>query len=174
MSGACAPPNIDGFVTRLAEAADLDVVAGLLLATNRHYWGPRDGAEAATRRAAEDLVHGRAGCNMLLGWLDGTAVAYATFAVMHPAPSEHGTLFMKDLFVVEAARGKGLGEIMMRRLAALAVARGCVRFDWTAETDNPRALDFYDRLAAARVTDKVYFRFAGDDLARFAEPPAAD
>ena len=166
-------PN-DNLVTRIAGAADLDVVADLLLATNRYYWGVRAGAEAATRRAAEDLVGGGADCKMLIGWIDGAPVAYATFAILHPAPSEHGTLFMKDLFVVDGARDKGLGEVMMRRVAALAVARGCVRFDWTAETDNPRALDFYDRLAATRVTDKVYFRFAGEDLARFAEPPAAD
>ena len=160
-------PN-DALVTRIAGAADLEVVAALLLATNRYYWGPREGAEAATRQAAEDLLGGGADCKMLIGWLEDTPATYATFAILHPAPSEHGTLFMKDLFVVEGARDKGLGEVMMRRVAALAAARGCVRFDWTAETDNPRALAFYDRLSAQRVTDKVYFRLAGEDLTRFA------
>ena len=157
-----------GLLTRIAGVADLEVVAKLLLATNRYYWGVREGAEAATRRAAEDLVGGGADCKMLIGWLDGAAVTYATFAIRQPAPSEHGTLFMKDLFVVDGARDKGLGELMMRRVAALAAARGCVRFDWTAETDNPRALAFYDRLSAQRVTDKVYFRLSGEDLTAFA------
>ena len=161
-------------VTRIAEAGDLDLVAGLLLETNRHYWGPKPGAEAATRQAAEDILSGGADCRMLLGWLDGQAVAYATFAILHPAPVEQGSLFMKDIFVVEAARGMGLGEAMMREVAKLAVARGCVRFDWTAETDNPRALDFYDALQAERVTDKVYFRLSGDGLARFAASSAEE
>lgn len=161
-------------VTRLADSKDLDIVAGLLLATNRYYWGKREGAEAATRRAAEDILSGGADCRMLLGFQGGEAVAYATFAILHPAPVERGTLFMKDIFIVEGARDRGLGDAMMRRVAALAVARGCLRFDWTAETDNPRALAFYDRLAAERVTEKVYFRFSGDGLARFAQGKTDD
>ena len=160
-------PN-DALVTRIAGLADLEVVAALLLTTKRYYWGEHADNQATTRRAAEDLLGGGADCKMLIGWWDGAPAAYATFAILHPAQSEHGTLFMKDLFVLDGARDKGLGEVMMRRLAALAVARGCRRFDWTAETDNPRALAFYDRLSAQRVTDKVYFRFTGEDLARFA------
>ena len=160
-------PN-DALVTRIAGMVDLDVVAALLLATKRYYWGEHADNEATTRRAAEDLVGGGADCKMLIGWLEDVPAAYATFAILHPAQSEHGTLFMKDLFVLDGARDRGLGEVMMRRLAALAVARGCRRFDWTAETDNPRALAFYDRLSAQRVTDKVYFRFTGEDLTRFA------
>ena len=56
----------------------------------------------------------------------------------------------------------------MRFLAQLAIKRGCVRLDWTAETDNVAALSFYDRLGARRVTEKVYFRFDGEALAAFA------
>ena len=45
--------------------------------------------------------------------------------------------------------------------------RGAVRLDWTSETTNPRAVDFYDRIGAQRVTEKVYFRFDGDRLKDF-------
>ncbi len=158
-----------GLTTRIADRRDLDSVSGLLLATDRHYWGVREGAEAASRQAAEALLADGAECRMLLGFLEGTVVAYATFAILHPAPNEHGVLFMKDLFVLDGGRGGGVGEAMMRRIAGLAVERGCHRFDWTAETDNPRALAFYDRLAANRVTEKVYFRLAGARLADFAK-----
>ena len=158
----------DTFQVRIAGHGDLDLVAGLLQATDRHYWGVRDGAEAAARQAAEAILHGRSGCQMLIGWLGGAAVTYATFAILHPSLTEHGTLYMKDLFVLDGARGKGLGALMMRRVAGLAVERGCVRFDWTTQADNPGAVAFYDRLSAERVTKNVYFRLAGTDLARFA------
>ena len=75
---------------------------------------------------------------------------------------------MKDLFTVAEARGRGVGKVLMRFLARLAVERGCVRLDWTAETDNAAALSFYDRLGARRVTEKVYYRFDGEALAAFA------
>ena len=164
------PHPIEGsrLVARIADEDDLDVVAALFKATNQHYWGAQEGAEAAARRAAEALLQDRSDCRAMLGWLDGKPVAYATFAVLYPGPTEHGVLFMKDLFVHGDQRGKGLGEEMMRRIAALAVERGCSRFDWTAETSNPRAIAFYDLLAAERVEEKVYFRFSGENLARFA------
>ncbi|KMW57175.1 YbjA protein [Candidatus Rhodobacter oscarellae] len=75
---------------------------------------------------------------------------------------------MKDLFVSERARGTGLGNLFMRHLARHAVELGCHRFDWTAETDNPRAVAFYDDLKAERVAEKVYFRFSDANLRAFA------
>ena len=163
-----------GLTTRIAVRRDLDTVSGLLLATDRHYWGVRQGAEVAARHAAEALLADDADCRMLLGFLNDTVAAYATFAILHPAPNEHGVLFMKDLFVLDRGRGRGVGEAMMRQVARLAVDRGCLRFDWTAETGNPGALAFYDRLAADRVTEKVYFRFAGARLADFADAGTLD
>jgi ribosomal protein S18 acetylase RimI-like enzyme len=57
----------------------------------------------------------------------------------------------------------------MAFLARLALERGCGRFDWTAETDNPETLAFYDRLGARRVEEKVYYRFDGEALNALAE-----
>lgn len=157
------------WATRIAGSGDLEVVAGLLLATDRHYWGERDGAAAAARRAAAAILSGSSTCRMLLGIQDDRPVAYITFALLYPSPNQGGALFMKDLFVIDEARGGGVGERMMRGAAALAVEWGCCRFDWTAETGNPRALAFYDRLSAGRVDEKVYFRVSGSDLARLAD-----
>jgi len=71
---------------------------------------------------------------------------------------------MKDLFTLAAARGRGVGHALMAFLARLALERGCGRVDRTAETDNPEALAFYDRLGARRVEEKVYFRVDGEAL----------
>ena len=152
----------------MAGDGDLQMVAELLLATDRYYWGERDGAGAAAQRAAAAILDGASSCRMLLGVRGEQAVAYITFALLYPSPNQGGAFFMKDLFVVDDARGEGLGERMVRRAAALAVEWGCCRFDWTAEKSNPRALAFYDRLSASRLDDKVYFRVAGSDLTRLA------
>jgi hypothetical protein len=58
-------------------------------------------------------------------------------------------------------------------LARLAVERGCVRFDWNAQTDSPEALAFYGRLGARRVAEKVYHRHKGETLRQFAEGTSA-
>lgn len=156
------------FAPRPATQADHAAMAGLLLACARHYWGikPNDAAEASD--VAGRMLDGRSSVEMLIGWRGGGAVAFATFAVLHPAPAASGVLFMKDLFVRDGERGRGTGAAMMRAVAATAVARGCTRLDWTAEASNPEAIAFYQRIGAARVAEKVYFRFTDAGLRAFA------
>ena len=159
---------------RFAEAKDEAVLAELLLSANQHYWGTSDGAEGMTKAAASALIDGRSGCRALIARVDGQPAAFATLTILHPALNEHGTLFMKDLFVVKAARGLGVGHQIMLHLAKMAYDLGCQRFDWTAERDNPKALEFYDALGADRVDEKVYFRFSGDELSKFAKMRRSD
>lgn len=154
---------------RFAEPKDHGALAELMLEANRHYWGEMDGAAEMTSKAADALVSGRSGCQAVVADSAGVLKGFATVSVLHPAPNENGTLFMKDLFVSEAARGTGLGARFMRHLAKHALELGCHRFDWTAETDNPRAVAFYDDLNASRVDEKVYFRFSDTELQAFAD-----
>jgi len=75
---------------------------------------------------------------------------------------------MKELYVTSDYRSRGVGRQLMAWIAQYAVAKNCVRFDWTVDADNRSALDFYHQLGATQVTDKLYFRFAGPDLAALA------
>jgi GNAT superfamily N-acetyltransferase len=156
---------------RLATKADHAILTHLFHAIEVHYWGAEAPTETAVAaHVARDILP--SGCEMAIAERDGAAIGLMTFAVLYPAPALGGQLLMKDLFVTEAARGQGVGRIMLEYLARLAVARGCVRLDWTAETDNPRALAFYDGLGATRVAEKVYFRVEGDALKQWASEDA--
>ena len=160
--------ELSKFEFRFAELQDSDALAELMLEANRHYWGAADGAAEMTSKAAHALVNGQSGCRAVVACDAGVLKGFATVSILHPAPNESGTLFMKDLFVSKNTRGVGLGERFMRHLAKYAVELGCQRFDWTAETDNPRAVAFYDELKASRVREKLYFRFSDTDLKAFA------
>ena len=166
--------HAEPLTTRTAQAVDRDAAADLLLACNMHYFGAQDGAEAAARLAADGMIDGRLDSRMLIGWRGGDAVAFATYAILQPGPTGQPVLFMKDLFVLDADRSRGTGEAMLRALAAIAVAERCCRLDWTAEAHNTKALAFYDRLHADRLHEKVYYRFSGEGLARFAGATGRD
>ena len=153
---------------RLATRADRDELVRLFHAIDVHYWGKAAPSQAAMARHVDEAVLAFRSCEIALAEQDGRAVGLATFAVLYPAPGPGGQLFMKDLFALAAARGQGVGHALMGFLARLAVERGCVRFDWTAESDNPDALAFYDRLGAGRVMEKVYYRFDGERLRQLA------
>ena len=75
---------------------------------------------------------------------------------------------MKDLFTSAAVRGQGVGKSLMRFIAAFAVEHGFTRFDWTAETTNPKAAEFYLSLGASFIKEKQYFRLDHQRLAAFA------
>jgi GNAT superfamily N-acetyltransferase len=136
---------------------------------SRHYHGEKALPRAAVRRNFVDQVLGpHSGVRVLVASEGGQVAALATVAILYPAPEERGQLFMKDLFVREGWRGRGVGEQLMRFLARYALAHDCVRFDWTAEAGNHGALAFYRRLQARPVPEKVYFRLTGDELAALA------
>ena len=153
---------------RLATPADREQIVSLFHALDVHYSGGAAPSRAAMARHVDASVLTFRSCEIARAEEEGRAVGLATFAVLFPAPGLGGQLFMKDLFALAEARGRGVGRTLMRFLARLAIDRGCVRFDWTAEADNPKALSFYDRLGAARVAEKVYYRFDGEALRQLA------
>jgi GNAT superfamily N-acetyltransferase len=153
---------------RLATRADRDELVRLFHAIEAHYWGEAAPSRAVMAGHVDEAVLAPGSCEIAIAERDGRAVGLATFAVLYPAPGPAGQLFMKDLFTLAESRGQGVGRALMGFLARLAVGRGCVRFDWTAETDNPEALAFYDRVGAGRVAEKVYYRFDGETLQQFA------
>lgn len=161
--------NDSGISCRLAAEADLTAVARLFHLCDRHYVGERaPSLEAVTDYVRTQVLGPERKIEILLAEADGTALGIASFALLHPGPELGAQVFMKDLFVPEAGRSRGVGETLLRALAKIAVARGCKRLDWTTEDHNPRAMAFYDRLGARRVSEKVYFRFDGAALRGFA------
>lgn len=56
------------------------------------------------------------------------------------------TLVLKELFVVEDARGLGVGGGLMAALVAEGIRIGASRVNWTVMADNHAAMAFYDRL----------------------------
>lgn len=59
----------------------------------------------------------------------------------------HG-LYVEDLYVRPAWRGRGIGKALLSRLAAVACNRGCVRMEWTVLDWNQPAIDVYRAIGA--------------------------
>jgi GNAT superfamily N-acetyltransferase len=75
-------------------------------------------------------------------------------------------IYLEDLFVVPAARGRGCGKALLRHVARLAVERGCGRFEWSVLDWNQPAIDFYRAMGAQVLPDWRICRVTGEALAK--------
>ena len=74
-------------------------------------------------------------------------------------------IYLEDLFVFPAHRGRGLGRRLLAHLARTAVERGYGRLEWAVLDWNVDAIRFYDSLGAVPMGDWTTYRLTGDPLA---------
>ena len=75
---------------------------------------------------------------------------------------------MKEIYIASDQRNRGIGRELMNFVARYAVTKNCSRFDWTVDETNPGAIAFYEEMGASLVTSKLYYRFSGEQLEKFA------
>lgn len=78
-------------------------------------------------------------------------------------------LYLEDLYVKPDARGKGYGKAILKKLANIAVQRGCGRLEWWCLDWNKPSIDFYRALGAEPMDDWTVYRLAGPTLKALAE-----
>ena len=112
----------------------------------RDLFGPRPYAEAAVAREGGNPV--------------GFALWFHNYSTFEGRPG----LYLEDLYVRPAYRGRGYGEALLRHCARLAVERGCARFEWSVLDWNEQALRFYRKLGAVALDDWTVQRVNGPAL----------
>ena len=153
---------------RRAKPEDRPLLVPLFVEMDEHYLGSaaEDAATLDLRLARwfEDNIN-----SILLIAIEGSrAIGCAAITPLFPAGSAQTALFVKELYVSDAARGSGVGTALLRACAMEADAIGASRLDLTSEANNPRARAFYERLGAFD-TGKTYLRWEPDDIKRLAQ-----
>ena len=77
-------------------------------------------------------------------------------------------IYLEDLYVRPAYRGRGYGKVLLRELAHIAVNRGCGRLEWACLDWNQPSIDFYKSLGAVPMDEWTVYRAAGDTLLEMA------
>lgn len=99
------------------------------------------------------------------GEVVGMAIWFYTFSTW---TGRHG-IWLEDLFVQPAHRGRGLGRALLVGLAKRCVAEGLPRLEWTVLDWNEPALGFYRSLGAVGMDEWTTQRVAGETMIRLAE-----
>ncbi len=72
-------------------------------------------------------------------------------------------VYVQDFFVAEPFRGKGVGEKLLRRLAAITRSAGGCYIRLAVDTQNRRAQAFYTRMGVMHsATEQIHGAYGGD------------
>ena len=78
-------------------------------------------------------------------------------------------IYLEDLYVKPEYRGKGYGKAILKKLASIAVERGCGRLEWWCLDWNKSSIDFYLSLGAEPMSEWTIYRIAGETLTNLAK-----
>ena len=153
-----APADLPAIVALIRELAEFEHLAHLVVVTPEslgpHLFGSTPAAECVV---AESGAPGR---------VVGFALFFTNFSTFLGRPG----LYLEDLYVQPAERGQGLGQALLRHLAALAVERGCGRFEWSVLDWNQNAIRLYEKMGATVMPEWRICRVTGPALEILGRP----
>ena len=127
-----------------------------------------DAVEATEAMLSEALFGRHPAAEAVIAEEAGAPVGFALFFHNFSTWKGRRGLYLEDLYVTPAARGRGVGGALLRHLAAIAVERNCARFEWAVLDWNADAIAVYRRMGAVGLEDWTVQRVEGEALRRMA------
>jgi GNAT superfamily N-acetyltransferase len=107
--------------------------------------------------------------NALICEQEGQAVGIAIYFYNYSTWLAKSGLYLEDLYVSPEHRGKGAGKLLLKKMAQIALQKGCGRFEWSCLDWNKPSRDFYQSIGAKSQDEWVGYRMSGQTLIDFAE-----
>ena len=123
----------------------------------------------ATEEILHEWIFEKKKAEVLLAQEDGKPVGFALFFHNFSTFLGRAGIYLEDLFVMKEYRGRGYGKALLKRLASLAVERGCGRLEWSCLDWNQPSIDFYRSVGAVPMDGWTVYRLTGDTLHDFAK-----
>jgi GNAT superfamily N-acetyltransferase len=140
-------PLILQYICELAEYERmLDQVVATEEILRETLYGPRPAAEVILCFDGENAA--------------GFALFFHNFSTFRGRPG----IYLEDLFVRPAYRGRGFGKMLLQALARLCVERNCARLEWAVLDWNTPSIEFYKSLGAIPLDEWKVFRLTGERL----------
>ena len=100
---------------------------------------------------------------------DGEPVGFAVWFLNFSTFSGRPGIYLEDIFVRPAFRGRGVGRALMVHLARKCVENGWARLQWSVLDWNTPSIEFYKSLGGVLLDEWTVVRVSGDALTRLAK-----
>jgi GNAT superfamily N-acetyltransferase len=162
-----SPSEVSSTAIRFATAGDVPTILHFIRSL-AHYEKLEHEVVVDEARLHATLFGARPAAEVLLASHGGTVVGFALFFTNYSTFLGKSGIYLEDLFVEPAARGRGVGLALMSALAKIAVDRDYGRFEWAVLDWNAPALEFYRSLGAQPQSEWTVQRVVGEPLAALA------
>ncbi len=123
----------------------------------------------ADEATLEEWIFDKQKAEVIFALEDGKEVGFALFFHNFSTFLGRAGIYLEDLYVKPECRGKGYGKAILKKLASIAVERGCGRLEWWCLDWNKPSIDFYLSLGAEPMSDWTVYRITGDTLKQLAD-----
>ena len=118
----------------------------------------------ATEELLQEWLFDKKKAEVLLAEYQGNPAGFALFFHNFSTFLGRAGIYLEDLYVLPEYRGKGLGKGLLKKLAAIAVERGCGRLEWSCLDWNQPSIDFYRSMGAVPMEEWTVYRLTGQTL----------
>ena len=117
---------------------------------------------------AENLFGPNPAAEVVLAFIGDEPAGFALFFENYSTHLSRRGMYLEDLYVREHLRGRGIGRMLLSRLASVAVERGYGRMEWSVLRWNESAIRVYDAIGAEPLSGWLTYRLTGDGLRKVA------
>ena len=125
--------------------------------------------KATPEQLHKTLFGEQAFAKVLIAEWDGKAAGFALYFFNYSTFLAKPGLYLEDLFVSPQVRGKKIGKALLSKLAQIALANDCGRFEWWVLDWNQPAINFYRSIGAEGMSDWTVQRVDGEALIELAD-----
>lgn len=123
----------------------------------------------ATEQLLQEWIFEKKKAEVIFACENGKEVGFALFFHNFSTFLGRAGIYLEDLFVMPEYRNRGYGKALLKKLASIAVERGCGRLEWSCLDWNKPSIDFYLSLGAVPMLDWTVYRVTGDTLKTLAK-----
>ncbi len=123
----------------------------------------------ATEELLNEWLFDKKNAEVIFAIKDEIEVGFALFFHNFSTFLGRSGIYLEDLYVKPEYRGYGYGKSILKKLAQIAVERGCGRLEWSCLNWNQPSIDFYLSLGAEPMSEWTVYRLAGNTLKDMAD-----